>query len=70
MLYQGLINVAAFVGAGIIQGVHNLDSKWAWRTPLMVMMTAPLLMLCLIPSLPETPRKSLILSVSSKTYLG
>ncbi|EFY86631.1 sugar transporter, putative [Metarhizium acridum CQMa 102] len=56
MMYQGFINAAAFAGAGIIQGVHNLNNKWAWRTPLVVMMSAPLLMLLLIPLLPETPR--------------
>lgn len=58
MLYQAIINVANFVGACIIQGVHSLESKWAWRTSLFVMMSAPLAMLALIPLLPETPSMS------------
>ncbi|KAM3527413.1 hypothetical protein NHJ13051_002951 [Beauveria bassiana] len=56
MLYQGLVNLTAFIGACIIQGSHGLTSKWAWRTPVMVMMIAPAIMLCLIHLLPETPR--------------
>lgn len=55
MLYQGLVNLTAFLGASIIQGVHGLSSKWAWRAPVVVMMIAPFIMLCLIPLLPETP---------------
>ena len=55
MLYQAIINVANFVGACIIQGVHSLETKWAWRTSLFVMMSAPLTMLALVPLLPETP---------------
>ncbi|KAM3511497.1 hypothetical protein MY11210_004855 [Beauveria gryllotalpidicola] len=56
MLYQGLVNLTAFIGACIIQGSHVLTTKWAWRTPVVVMMIAPTIMLSLIHLLPETPR--------------
>ncbi|EGX89837.1 sugar transporter, putative [Cordyceps militaris CM01] len=56
LITQGLVNLTAFLGASIIQGVHGLSSKWAWRAPVVVMMIAPFIMLCLIPLLPETPR--------------
>ncbi len=59
MLYQSVANVTTFIGACIIQGVHTLQTKWAWRTPLFVMMATPLVMLALIPLLPETPREFL-----------
>lgn len=41
-----------------MQGTSGIQSKMAWRTPLIVMMTAPLVLLVLTPLLPETPRKS------------
>jgi MFS family permease len=69
MLYQGFINAATFLGAGIIQAVHHLDNKWAWRTPLMVMMSAPLVMILLVPLLPETPSKSIQCGAQNKTKL-
>ncbi|KAF1953348.1 general substrate transporter [Byssothecium circinans] len=56
MMYQGLINLAQFVGACINEGTHNIPNKWAWRAPLMSMLSAPLVMLAFLPFIPDTPR--------------
>lgn len=64
MMYQGFINAAQFIGAGVMQGSNSIPSKMAWRTPLIVMMTAPLVLLVLTPLLPETPRKFSDLTIS------
>lgn len=69
MMYQGFINAAAFVGAGIVQGVYDLSNNWAWRTILMVMMIAPLLLLCFLPSLPESPSTLTCIFRSPTSYL-
>lgn len=56
MMYQGFINLAQFVGACINYGTHDLSSKWAWRGPLTTMLIAPLILVCFIPFIPDTPR--------------
>lgn len=58
MMYQGFINLANFVGACILQGTNGIDNKWAWRAPLLTMISAPLVMAIFLPFIPETPRKS------------
>jgi MFS family permease len=57
VMYQGLVNVAQFIGASINEGTHNMPSRWSYRAPLLTQIAAPLLMLGLLFFIPETPRK-------------
>lgn len=57
ILYQLFINVPNFIGACINQGTHALPNRWAYRGPLLTTMLMPILLICFIKIVPESPRK-------------
>jgi MFS transporter, SP family, sugar:H+ symporter len=56
VMYQGIINVAGFIGACINQGTHSLDTRWAYRAPLLVQLAPPIILLPFLFWIPDTPR--------------
>jgi MFS transporter, SP family, sugar:H+ symporter len=57
ILYQLFINFPNFLGACIDQGTHALQNRWAYRAPLLTTMLMPILLLCFIKIVPESPRE-------------
>ncbi|RFU26555.1 hypothetical protein B7463_g9780, partial [Scytalidium lignicola] len=56
VMYQGLINVAQFVGAAINEGTSGMPTRWAYRAPLLTELAAPLALLAFMFFIPDTPR--------------
>ena len=61
IFYNLFINVPSFIGSCVDEGTYRLNNRWSYRTPLLVTMAAPLLLLVLIWFVPESPRKILLL---------
>lgn len=59
ILYQLFINLPNFIGACINQGTYALPNRWAYRGPLLTTMLMPILLLCFIKVVPESPSKYL-----------
>ncbi|KAF2135572.1 uncharacterized protein K452DRAFT_281337 [Aplosporella prunicola CBS 121167] len=51
-----MVPVAAFAVGGIILGVYDIDSNWAWRGPILVQMVPSIFCLALLPFVDESPR--------------
>ena len=57
VMYQALINLAQFVGQCTVRGSSELTTRWAYRGPLMTEFLPPLILLCGIYWVPESPSK-------------
>ncbi|KAG0646297.1 putative glucose transporter rco-3 [Hyphodiscus hymeniophilus] len=60
VMYQGLINLAQFVGAAINEGTHTMDIRWAYRGPLLTELAAPLILFAFLFWIPDTPSKYIL----------
>ena len=58
VMYQGITNVSQFVAQCINEGTHNMDTRWAYRIPLLIERLAPSILLGFLFWIPDTPRKS------------
>jgi SP family sugar:H+ symporter-like MFS transporter len=45
VMYQGITNVSQFVAQCINEGTHNMDTRWAYRIPLLIKLLAPSILL-------------------------
>lgn len=46
----------AVLSAWVCFGCLHIDSDWSWRLPLLLQMVVPVIALCIIPFVPESPR--------------
>jgi MFS family permease len=60
ILYQFNINVPNFIGACVDQGTYSWPNRWSYRVPLFVTMFAPLVLVCLVWFIPESPSTALL----------
>lgn len=55
VMYQGIINVSQFIGQCINEGTHGLESRWAYRGPLLTELVPPMILIPFLFWLPDTP---------------
>jgi len=56
VMYQAVINVATFFAQCINEGTRNIDSRWAYRIPLLIQLLPPLVFTAFLLWIPDTPR--------------
>ncbi|KKY28694.1 putative high-affinity glucose [Diplodia seriata] len=54
--YQWWLMVGGLVAAGTVYGTSTMASEWAWKTVIVVQIIIPVLLLCGIWFVPESPR--------------